>query len=117
MTDDCLLYIYIFGSSCYSLSTGVEDSMVRTKNLREGDGTISVRADADLESATAVHLVECLLEVVQLEFVSYHPLRLDFTAVKVRNGARETVRLRERADNLPIQSSTPDERLKTENTL
>jgi len=63
---------------------------------------VSVRGDADLQGATAVHLVECLLEVVELEFVSYHSLRLDLTAVKVCNGTRETVRLRERADNLDL---------------
>ena len=61
---------------------------------------ISVGGDANLECATAVHLVEGLLEVIDLVFVGHHSLRLDFAAVEISDRTREAVRLRERADDL-----------------
>ena len=63
--------------------------------------------DADLERATAVHLVERLLVVLELEDVGNHALDVDLAAVEVCDGAGKAVRLRERADDLVRWFSTP----------
>lgn len=56
---------------------------------------LSIRGNADLECPTAVHLVKCLLIIVELELVGHHSSRFNFAAVEIRNCAREAVRLRE----------------------
>ena len=65
------------------------------------------RLDADLECAPAVHLVERLLVVLELEDVGDHALDVNLAAVEVCDGAGEAVRLRERADDLMRWFSTP----------
>jgi len=70
--------------------------------FHNGEGVISVGGDADLQGTAAIHLVECLLEIVKLVFIGHHSLRLDFATIEVRNGTREAVRLRERTDDLDL---------------
>lgn len=63
----------------------------------------SVRSDGDLQCTAAVHLVQSGLVVIKLEDVSDHALHLHLTAIKVSNGTREAICLRERTDNLGTQ--------------
>jgi len=72
--------------------------------VRRGERASLVWGNADLKRATAVHLVEGLLEFVDSVFVSHHPLRLDFAAVEVRDSTREAVCLGERAKDLDLVS-------------
>lgn len=56
--------------------------------------------DADLHCAPAGHLVESLLVILELKDVRDHALDIDLASVQVRDGTRETIRLRERANDL-----------------
>ena len=71
--------------------------------VQHGEQASLVRRNTDLERATAVHLVEGLLEFVDAVFVGHHSPRLDFAAVEVRDGTREAVCLGERANDLQIE--------------
>jgi hypothetical protein len=48
-----------------------------------------------------VHLVESTLEILELERIGDHSFRPNLAAVEILYGARETVYLRERSDDLP----------------
>ena len=58
------------------------------------------RLDDNLDGGAAVHLVESLLVVLELEGICDHALDIYLAAIKVGNRARETVGLREGADDL-----------------
>ena len=51
--------------------------------------------DGDFECRTAVHLIQCLLEIYKLEHVCYHTLDANLAAVEVGNRTWEAERLRE----------------------
>lgn len=72
-----------------------------------GGGRGYLGLDDDLDRSAAVHLVERGLVVFELEDVRDHALDVDLAAVEVRDGAREAVRLRERADDLQTRQSAP----------
>lgn len=64
------------------------------------DSTEALRLDRNLQTLARRHLVQRLLEVGKLEHVGDHTLGLDLATIKVLHRARETVRLRKRADDL-----------------
>ena len=56
--------------------------------------------DGDFECRTAVHLIQCLLEIYKLEHICYHTLDTNLAAVEVGNRTWEAERLREWTDDL-----------------
>ena len=66
-----------------------------------GDNLLHIsRLDCNLQCATAVHLIQCFLEVFQLENIRNHAFGPDFAAIKVCNGTREAESLGEGSNNL-----------------
>lgn len=57
------------------------------------------RLDSDLQGASAAHLVQCLLVVIEFEDVGHHSLGPDLSALKVFDGSWEAVGLRERSND------------------
>jgi hypothetical protein len=59
------------------------------------------RLDRNLECSPTVHLIQGILEIVQLVYIRYHTLDVDLSTIEIRNRSRETVGLREGTNNLP----------------
>ena len=62
----------------------------------------------DLECTPAIHLVQGVLIMIELEDIRYHALQVDFTTIEISDGTRETVSLREGTDDLDSKLDEPD---------
>ena len=65
------------------------------------------RLNRNLECSPTVHLIQGILEIVELVYIRYHTLDVDLSTVEVRNRSRETEGLREGTNNLPSHEFMP----------
>lgn len=69
-------------------------SIALPPSSRVSRGNIS-RLNGDLESAPTLHLIKGQAVILKLENVSDHPFDVNLATIKIGNGTREAIRLRE----------------------